>query len=167
MTFDGCSNLVMLDVANFNTSKATDMYSMFEKCSKVTMLDVSKFDTSSVTMMACMFCQCSSLTSLDVSHFNTSQVTSMSSEDIYLKKKGMFKLCTSLVSLDLSSFDCSQVTSNSGLLDGCTSLKTLTVGSKTRLADLVEHTANDEYNATWINISNPLGAQTSLIYIAQ
>ncbi|MCD8085766.1 MAG: BspA family leucine-rich repeat surface protein, partial [Clostridiales bacterium] len=83
---------------NFDTSRVTDMSSMFDSCIALTSLDLSGFDTSSVTDMSFMFNGCSVLTSLNLSGFNTSCVTSMDA---------MFQNCTALSSLNLSGFDTS------------------------------------------------------------
>ena len=64
-------------LSNLDTSKVTDMDSMFRDCSSLETLDVSGFDTSRVTDMSGMFYECNSLTTLDVSHFDTSKVTRM------------------------------------------------------------------------------------------
>ena len=95
------TNIVFGD--DFNTSKVTNMRSMFLRCSNLTKLDLSFFNTSKVTNMAAMFFNCSSLVELDVSSFDTSNVTGMNQ---------MFQACSSLTSLDLTSFDTSKVTSN-------------------------------------------------------
>ena len=74
--FNGCGvtnlNLYM------NTSKVTDMYSMFRDCSSLTKLDfMSNLDTSSVTDTGYMFYGCESLTNLNLTNIDTSKVTSM------------------------------------------------------------------------------------------
>ena len=114
--FDSCRNLTTLDLSNFDTSNVTYMYYMFFKCSKLTLLDLSNFDTSNVTDMGNMFDSCSSLTTLDVSSFDTSKVMDMSS---------MFDSCSKLSTLDLSNFDTSKVTSMHSMLDSCSNLTTL------------------------------------------
>ncbi|MCT0017742.1 BspA family leucine-rich repeat surface protein, partial [Lactococcus lactis subsp. lactis] len=98
--FSGCKNLTSLDLSHFNTSNVTNMSVMFADCSSLISLDLSSFDTSNVTDMGFMFTSISRLTSLDLSHFNTSNVTSM---------YAMFSGCSSLTSLDLSSFNTSKV----------------------------------------------------------
>jgi surface protein len=60
-----------LDLSNFDTSKVTDMSSMFSGCSELTSLDLSSFDTGRVEGMNEMFQDCSSLESLDLSGFDT------------------------------------------------------------------------------------------------
>ena len=107
--FYKCSSLTSLNISNFNTSKVTDMGNMFRNCSSLTTLDLSNFDTSNVTNIWYMFCKCSSLTSLDISSFNTSKVTSMS---------GMFDGCSSLTTLDVSNLKTSNVTTMRSMLSG-------------------------------------------------
>ena len=113
-------NLTSITFGNFNTSKVTDMYWMFNNCNKLTSLNVSSFDTSNVTDMSQMFTGCHSLTSLNVSSFNTSNVTNMA---------GMFFNCKSLTSLNVSSFDTSNVTDMSDMFSFCESLTSLNVSS--------------------------------------
>ena len=119
--FCSCSSVKKLDVSNFDTSKATDMHTMFCGCASLTPLDVSNFDTSKVTNMNTMFYSCTSLTSLDLSHFNTSKVTDMHT---------MFCGCSSLASLDVSNFDTSKVTNMYAMFYNCASLTNLIFGSK-------------------------------------
>lgn len=84
-----------------DTSKVTNMSSLFKYCTDLTSLDLSSFDTSEVTNMIQMFDRCSKLTELNLSNFNTSKVTNMSY---------MFQDCEKLTSLDISNFDTSKVT---------------------------------------------------------
>ena len=116
--FEGCTNLITLDISNFNTSKVTDMNSVFSGCSSLTTLNVSKWDTSKVTNMGSMFNGCSNLTTLDVSNFNTGEVTNMNS---------MFNGCSNLTTLDVSNFNTGKVTDMNSVFSGCSSLTTLNV----------------------------------------
>ena len=118
--FDGCENMVSIDVSRFDTSNVISMTGMFYGCSSLTSLDVSNFDTSNVTSMLWMFCDCSSLTSLDVSNFDTSNVTDMIA---------MFASCSSLTNLDVSNFDTSNVTYMTRMFGACSSLASLDVSS--------------------------------------
>ena len=110
------SMLEKMDLSFFNTSKVTDMNSMFYSCSSLTSLDLSSFNTLNVTNMSNMFSGCSFLTSLDLSSFNTLNVTDMSS---------MFSSCSNLTKLDLSSFNTSNVTAMGSMFYRCSSLKSL------------------------------------------
>lgn len=118
--FQGCSSLSELDFSKFDTSCVMRMDSMFGGCSSLKALRLSSFDTRSVTSMSGMFNNCSSLRSVDVSSFDTSNVNSMS---------WMFSGCSSLVSIDVSGFDTSLTTDTSGLFYGCSSLKRLDLSS--------------------------------------
>ena len=98
--FYGMSNLTLLNLSSFDTSKVTDMHHMFYGMSNLTSLNLSNFDTSKVTNMEYMFCGMSNLTSLDLSNFDTSNVTNMDD---------MFYDMSNLASLDLSNFNTSKV----------------------------------------------------------
>ena len=111
--FNGCSNLVKLDVTNFNTAKVTTMLGMFYDCSNLTELDVTHFNTAKVTTMFGMFGGCSNLAELDVTHFNTANVTNM---------VDMFYACKSLTTIYVSD---KFVINNESydLFSGCIKLK--------------------------------------------
>ena len=93
-----------------NTSKVTNMNSMFVNCYSLTSLNLRRFNTSNVTSMEWMFMACSGLESLDLNGWNTSKVTNMGY---------MFSGCTSLTSLDLSGWNTSKVTFSTSMFDGC------------------------------------------------
>ena len=113
------NSLTSLDISNFDTSKVTDMSSMFYYSRKLTSLDISNFNTINVKDMSSMFRGCFELTSLDISNFNTSKVTDMSN---------MFYDCNDLITLNISSFDTSNVTNMSGMFHFCRKLTNLTLG---------------------------------------
>jgi surface protein len=56
--FQGCMDLLSLDLSGFNTSKVTDMSHMFQACCLLKSLDLRNFDTSAVTDMRSMFYDC-------------------------------------------------------------------------------------------------------------
>ena len=114
--FYGMSSLTTLDLSNFDTSKVTNMSHMFEDISNLTTLNLSNFDTSRVTSMHFMFTAMSNLTTLNVSHFDTSRVTDMSY---------MFSYTSGLTSLDLSHFDTSRVTDMSYMFSYTSGLTSL------------------------------------------
>ena len=114
-----CRNLMQVDVSNFNTGNVTNMNSMFYYCDTLKSLDVSNWDTSNVTNMSSMFNYCSNFTTLDLSNFNTGKVTSMSN---------MFSSCSKLTFLNISNWDMTKITatySYSQMFSGCTALHTL------------------------------------------
>lgn len=125
--FTSLESIDGLDI--FDTSKATNMDSMFRKCYALTDLDLSNFDTSNVTDMGMMFLQCRVLTNRDLSGFDTSKVTDMS---------GMFSGCYVMTTIDLSNFNTSNVTDMSGMFSDCKSLTSLDISSfvTTNVTDL-------------------------------
>ena len=123
--FEDCQSLKTISFpAVLDTPRVTNFSSMFSGCRSLEGLDVSGFDTSAAKSLDSMFYGCKKLASLDVSNFDTSAATSLSS---------MFGGCESLRSLDLSGFDTSAADYQYGLswfLDGCKSLRTVTLGPK-------------------------------------
>lgn len=118
--FNNCYSLTSLDLSNFNTSKVIDMRSMFYNCHSLTKLDLSYFDMSNVTNMSNMFQECYGLTTLNLNNFNTPNVVDMSY---------MFYNCNSLTTLDLGSFNTGKVIDMHGLFHRCSSLTSVNVSS--------------------------------------
>ena len=139
-------NILDLDLSSFDTSKVTNMHSMFEGMSNLTALDLSSFDTSQVTNMSRMFDSISNLTTFGLSNFNTSNVTDMSS---------MFAGMRNLTTLDLSNFDTSKVTDMSSMfynIDDLTSLN-LSNFNTSKVTDM-QYMFSDMDNLTSLNLSN-------------
>jgi surface protein len=118
--FAGLQNLSEVNFAGLDTSRATNMQSLFDGCRSLKALDTKAFDTSCVTNMSRLFADCSSLVDIDLSSFDTSRVTSMD---------GMFAGCSSVRALNLSGFDTGNVKSTEGMLEGCSSLAALDASS--------------------------------------
>ena len=109
--FADCSNLKSVDITD--TSKVTDMGSMFSGCVSLEKLDLSGWDTGAVTNMSWMFYDCENLTTLDASKWDTSQIMNMSY---------MFYDCESLETLNLSGWDTGKVTDMSWMFKNCKKL---------------------------------------------
>ena len=112
--FYWCYELISVNLSNLNTSSVTSMETMFYCCKSLISLDLSSFNTSIVTSMSFMFYWCKSLISLDLSNFDTSCVTTM---------ENMFYESTTLVSLDLSNFNLLKVTNMDCIFKGCNKLE--------------------------------------------
>ena len=93
--FYGCSDIIEIDLSNFNTSIVKYMNSMFRGCSSLISLNLSNFVTSKVTNMNWMFRECSSLTSLNLSNFDTSELKIMNN---------MFRDCKNLEYINMINF---------------------------------------------------------------
>ena len=120
--FEESTNIISLDLFNFNTSNVTDMSFMFNECHKLKEIKgidkfymfnncnklkeikgIGKFNTNKVTDMNTMFQNCYELEHLDLSNFNTSNVTDMS---------WMFFNCNKLKYLNLLNFSINCDTQN-------------------------------------------------------
>ena len=99
--FYGCSSLTSLDLSSWNVSKVSNMINMFYNCSSLVELNLTGWTTSSLTGMGYMFGGCSSLQKiLGIENFNISKVTSLD---------GVFSGC-GLTSINLDSWDFNGVT---------------------------------------------------------
>ena len=87
-----------IDISNFNSSKVTNMNSMFYESAATEIIGLEKLDTHNVTTMGNMF-NGSKAKTLDVANFNTKKVKYMDF---------MFK-STEATKLDLSNFDTDNV----------------------------------------------------------
>ena len=89
-----------MDVRSFNTSKATNMYMMFDGTNLIGNLDLSSFDTSHVGDMSNMFSNSVFLNSVNVSSFNTSAVVNM---------QGMFYRTLGMTVINIANFNTAHV----------------------------------------------------------
>ena len=112
--FESCVNLEEIVFGNINTSSVNNMERLFRECKKLSSIDLSKFDTSSVTDMSCIFSYCESLKTIDASSFNTENV---------VKMPDFISHGISLVFANLSSFRVPKVESMQGMFYQCTNLK--------------------------------------------
>ena len=101
--FSDCTSLTTVPL--FDTSKVTDMRTMFGECNKLTSLDLSSFDTSNVTSMVGMFSYCNGLTSLDSHMTRYTEWTAMSylTNSIYGRCSDS-ETCTEITINDNSSY---------------------------------------------------------------
>ena len=118
--FRECSDIIEIDLSNFDTSIVTDMNSMFSGCSKLSSLNLFNFDTSNVKYMNSMFFECRELSFINLSNFNSSKVEDMNN---------MFYFCSKLSSINLSNFDTSKVTNMNSMFCGCSLLSSLNLSN--------------------------------------
>ena len=140
--FDECSNIISLDLSNFNSSNVTDMYRMFNKCTRLQYIEgLNKLNTNKVKNMSGMFQNCYEIEFLDLTNFNTSNVINMAGMFKSCNKlkeikginnfntynvtdmKIMFGDCYELEYLDLSNFRTKNVTDMKKMFNKCTKLK--------------------------------------------
>ena len=118
--FFGCSVLTSLNLSGWDTSKATDFSRMFYYCGGLHSLNLSGWNTSNATNFYSMFNGCSGLKTLDLSGWNTSKATDFSF---------MFQNCSDLTSLNLSGWDTSSATEFVQMFNGCSGLTSLDVSN--------------------------------------
>ena len=106
--FRDCSDIIEMDLSDFDTSEVTTMHWMFYRCSSLISLNLSNFNTFKVQSMWSMFSYCSSLTSLNLSNFDTSQVTEMC---------WMFQDCYNLEYINLKNFEENKLSDNKFMFD--------------------------------------------------
>ncbi len=94
--FGSFVDVTRIEFENLNTSRVTNMASMFNACYSLTSIDFSGWDMSSVTNMTTMFYGCSSLTSIDLSNKGSNNMTAVTN---------MFAGCSSLREINMSGFN--------------------------------------------------------------
>ena len=135
----GMEKLTIKGISSLNTSKVTDMSSMFEY-SYVTMDDLKNLDTSNVTNMAFMFYYCK-FEEFNLPNLRTNKATKMNgmfsgcrfeslslpsfTTDQVVDMGTMFAYCNNLKTLDLSSFVTSSVTNFKWMFSDCPNLQTI------------------------------------------
>ena len=114
--FKGCSSLEKVNFGYINTSFVESLEELFYECKNLKSIDLSKFDTSKVTTLRRLFSNCEIIKSIDLSNFNTSKVEDM---------LDIFGYCYQLISVNVSSFDTSKCKNFQGVFYGCLQLKYL------------------------------------------
>ena len=112
--FFNCQSLHSVDLSGLDTKHVTDINSMFADCWNLKSINFSGFDTHNVTNMIALFRACHYLKSIDLSGFDTSNVAYMNN---------MFRDCFKLEYLDLHHFDTRKVENMDGMFADCKNLK--------------------------------------------
>ena len=116
--FKNCSNLISIDLSNFNSSNVTDMEDLFSGCNKLKEIKgLNRLNTNKVTDMKGMFNNCNVIEYLNLSNFNTENVTNMS---------GMFNKCNKLKEIKgINKFNTNNVTNMNTMFQLCNELESL------------------------------------------
>ena len=133
--FYNLSNIIYIDLSDFDFYGVTRMEYMFSGCKSLLSIDFGLFETSSIgdigVDMNNMFSGCNSLLSLNMEFFYGSKVNydnEIINKNVFINNiNDMFYECSSLVSLDLRNFDTSKVTEMKNLFFNCISLKYLNI----------------------------------------
>ena len=113
--FNNCYNLEKIITPNdFRAFSLISIHHMFSNCISLKSIDLSNFETTNLLEnMDLMFFNCQNLISLDLSKLNTQNVSRM---------EGLFQECSSLISLNIDNWDTGNVTTLKGIFKGCSSL---------------------------------------------
>jgi len=155
--FDDFLNVKVFNFANFDTSRVTNMNSMFRGNGTDATHDMSvehiygleHFNTSNVTDMGNMFEYCSNLYELNLSSFNTKKVKNM--ERMF---SGWFHGNGVLKVVDASNFDLSSVEKMNDMFDFSSSIEEVRLGKNkatklTTVEDMFQYT----YKLKYVDVS--------------
>ena len=179
--FYASKNLSSIDLSNFDTSKVTNMNSMFNGCTRLTSLNLSSFNTSNVFTMNSMFCNCTNINSLNLYNFDTSNVNntnsmfsgciSLTNLDLYnfytpyiIDISSMFSGCSNLTYINLSNFNTSFVENISSIFNGCISLNSLDLSNfNVQNVKNISFMFNGCRNLTYLDLSNFMTSQVNSV----
>lgn len=124
--FNGCTNLAEIKgTANLVTSAATNMEAMFQSDSNLVTVDMSNWDTSNVAKFGWLFYNCQKLETIDTSVFNMTSCHDIDTSTMAVRL--MFYNCKKLVDVDMSGANLSGILDFTNMFGGCTGLKTLDI----------------------------------------
>ena len=118
--FNGCHRLKeIIGMDKFKTIKVKNMVAMFQECNEIECLNLSSFNTSNTTNMGWMFYKCYKLKEIiGINNFDTSKVNNM---------RAMFAKCSEMIYLDLSNFNTLNVDDFGWMFHKCSNLKKLNI----------------------------------------
>ena len=119
--FYGCTNIIDIDLSNFDFQSTRIMNDMFNYCINLVNIRFPQSSIENVINTSYMFSYCKKLMKIDLSNMNTENVISMA---------GMFQHCESLKSLDLSNFDIKNNTQLSCMFNDCYELNEIIFSAK-------------------------------------
>ena len=119
--FYGCTNIIDIDLSNFDLQETTKMKDMFNYCINLQNVRFPQFPLEKITNTSYMFNYCKKLSKIDLSNLNTENIISMA---------GMFQHCESLEFLDLSNFDIKNNNQLSCMFNNCYKLTDIKFSEK-------------------------------------
>ena len=149
ITDENAASISSIDFSHFDSSKLSNMNSIFSGCFDLVTVDFTNFNWTNIQDIGYMFYGCDSFKSIDLSNANISKITNMervfqscdSLESVIFPESGpqnvenidyMFYYCSALKSVDLSKFNLSKITDMYGMFDGCYSLESVAFPESTQ-----------------------------------
>ena len=146
--FQGCSDLIKVDLSKLNSPSITSMIYTFTDCSSLVTIDFTSFVSSKVEKMEFLFGGCVNLVNLrGFENLDTSSLT---------KTAGMFIECKNLISVNLSSFKLDSISEQSGMFIENPSLETVDIGNSVDINSIFSSTEN--FKVKIITTSNELNS---------
>ena len=140
--FDGWEGVVDFPLIQFDTRYVSDFSKMFRDCKNATSLPIVRFlNTNNATTTESMFENCAKVTYLDFSGLNFNKVANFSK---------MFAGCTSLSIID-GIIDMKSCTNCTGMFDGCSALRHITIMNPPADFDLNSGLAKHQYTVVTAN----------------
>ena len=149
ITDENAASISSIDFSHFDSSKLSNMNSIFSGCFDLVTVDFTNFNWTNIQDIGYMFYGCDSFKSIDLSNADISKITNMervfqscdSLESVIFPESGpqnvenidyMFYYCSALKSVDLSKFNLSKITDMYGMFDGCYSLESVAFPESTQ-----------------------------------
>ena len=146
--FQGCSDLIKVDLSKLNSPSITSMIYTFTDCTSLVTIDFTSFVSSKVEKMEFLFGGCVNLVNLKgFEKLDTSSLT---------KTAGMFIECSNLISVNLSSFKLDSISEQSGMFIENPSLETVDIGNSVDINSIFSSTEN--FKVKIITTSNELNS---------
>ena len=142
--FEGCQDLVKVDLSDLNSTNLTSMIYTFAGCSSLETVNLTNFNTSEVQQMEFFFSGCTNLQNIKgFENLNTSSLS---------KTAGMFLGCQNLKSVNLSAFQSNNITEKNGMFIDKPSLESLDIGNASDINSIFSSSEN--YNVRIITTSS-------------
>jgi len=146
--FEGCSNLIKINLSTLNSSNITSMMYTFTNCIQLEIVDFTSFQSSSITRMDFLFSGCSNL--VNINGFEDLDTSSL------IKTAGMFLGCTNLVSLNLSSLNFNDISEQNGMFINNPSLESIDLGEVSDINNLFS--SSEDFHVNIITSSNSINS---------
>ena len=160
--FEGCTDLIKVNLSKINSSLITSMIYTFTDCSNLETVDMTSFNSSRVQKMEFLFGGCTNLE--NIKGFENLDTSSLE------KTAGMFIGCENLQSVNLSSFQLNNISEPNGMFIDNPSLVTLDVGNTSDINGLLSSSENYQINiittSNEVNTSGLSGQFTKLSRMA-
>jgi surface protein len=144
--FYGTNNLTSVDVSSWDTKNVNNVSLIFYGANNLKSIDLSSWNTDNVIYINYMFGKTSSLTDIDISNWNTSKVENM---------EGMFWNASNLTNIDVSNWNTGNVTNMDRMFCNASKLTNIDVsnwntGNVTNMCGMFY----DTIRLTSLNLSN-------------